>query len=303
MKWDSRNIKDQSGKRILITGGNSGIGLEAARVLAAKGAEIILAIRNLRKGQQAKQEILRATPDASVTLIEIDLSDLTSVNYCVQDLLHEDKAIDVLINNAGVMQFDQRKTSAQGYELMWATNHLGHFAFTAGVLPLLEKAKHPRVVTLSSMVAKFKAADIYYSDLNFEKGYDKMSAYAQSKLANVMVAVELQERLEKSGSKVLSVAAHPGYTATNLQQHMGLSGIIMNALFAQKVAVGALPTLMAATDDNLLGGEYIGPMKMQNWRGYPGRNVLPKPAEDSQQRQKLWQITEQILGLSFLSKA
>lgn len=301
--WDNNSIKSQSGKRFLITGTNSGIGLEAAKVLASKGAEVILAVRNLQKGKQAQNEIARFAPGAKTSLAQLDLSNLESVNQCVEQLLQQGKTIDVLINNAGVMQFDRREESAQGYELMWATNHLGHFAFTAGVMPLLEQAGQPRIVYLSSMVAKFKAADIYYQDLNFEKKYNKMAAYAQSKLANIMVAAELNQRLKQSGSKVIALAAHPGYTATNLQQHMGVSGMIMNALFAQKIPMGTLPTLMAATDDRLTGGEYIGPAQMKNWRGYPGKNTLPKAAEDAQQRQRLWQTTEDILGLSFLSPA
>ena len=303
MKWNTDNIPDQHGKRFLITGANSGIGLEAAKTLASKGAEVILAVRNLDKGKQAQNEIARLTPESVVSLIKLDLSDLDSVETCVQQLREANKPIDVLINNAGVMLLNKHTTSAQGYEIQWATNHLGHFAFTAGILPLLEQADQPRIVTLSSLVAKMKAADIYYQDLNFEKKYDKMAAYAQSKLANVMFASELYQRLQRSGSKVVSVAAHPGYTATNLQQHMGLMGVVMNALMAQKVEMGVLPTLRAATDPALRGGEYIGPMKMANYRGHPGENTLPAAAEDGVQRKKLWQETEKILGLSFLTHA
>lgn len=303
MNWTAENIPSQSGKRILITGANSGIGLEAAKVLASKGAEVILAVRNLDKGKLAQQEILVLVPSANTSVIALDLSDLDSVNSCVKQLIEADKKIDVLINNAGVMLLNEHTTSAQGHEIQWATNHLGHFSFTAGLLPLLEKAEQPRIVTLSSLVAKMKAADIYYQDLNFEKKYDKMAAYAQSKLANVMFAVELDKRLKESGSKVVSIAAHPGYTATNLQQHMGLLGTVMNALMAQKVEMGVLPTLKAATDPLLKGGEYIGPMKMSNYRGYPGFNTLPTPAEDANHRQKLWHTTERILGLEFLPQA
>ena len=287
MKWNSSNIQNQSGKTFLITGANSGIGLEAAKVLASKGAELILAIRNLAKGQQAKEEILSSSPKASISLVELDLSDLTSVEACVKNLIDQGKTIDVLINNAGIMKFDgARAESVQGHEIMWATNHLGHFAFTAGILPLLEKSNAPRIVTVSSMVAGFKVADIHHNDLNFEQSYDSMTAYAQSKLANIMMAKELQQRLSKAGSKIISTAAHPGYTATNLQRHMGILGKIMNATMAQKLPMGALPTLMAATDENLKGGEYIGPMRMKNWRGYPGLNAIPRAAEDNQQRQK-----------------
>lgn len=299
MKWDSSKISDQSQKRILITGANSGIGLEAATVLAKKGADVVLAVRDVQKGQQAKAQIERVCSTAQISIVELDLSDLASIDRCVQQLMHAGKAIDVLINNAGVMLLDKRTLSAQGHEIQWATNHLGHFAFTQGILPLLEKTKQGRIVTLSSLVAKMKAADIYYHDLNFENKYDKMAAYAQSKLANAMFAIELQQRLQQSGSKVISVAAHPGYTATNLQQHMGLMGVIMNAMFAQNVSMGVLPTLQAATDESLLGGEYIGPMKMANSRGYPGKNTLPQAATDAKLRQRLWNTTEQILERSF----
>ncbi|CAM3645578.1 oxidoreductase [Parendozoicomonas haliclonae] len=303
MKWNSDHIGNQSGKRFLITGANSGIGLEAAKVLAGKGAEVILAVRDLEKGQRAQRLIDSVVPGAETRLIQLDLSDSASVASCVQQLKDWALPIDVLINNAGVMNFGDRQESVEGYELMWATNHLGHFALTAGILPLLEQAHSPRVVYLSSLVAKMKQADIYYQDLNFEKSFDGMAAYSQSKLANSMIAAELQERLKKAGSKVIALAAHPGYTATNLQRTMGVTGIIMNALLAQKPVMGALPTLMAATDESLVGGEYIGPMRMNNWRGYPGRNSLPKAAEDSLQRKRLWETTEKILGLLFLSPA
>ena len=302
MNWTTQNIANQAGRHIVITGANSGIGLEAAKQLASKGAKITLAVRNLDKGQAAVNEIKQFAPSARLSLIELDLSDLNSVEQCIAHFIEKDEPIDVLINNAGVMQFDKRFESKQGYELMWATNHLGHFALTLGLLPLLEQAKKPRVVTLSSLVAKFKSADIYYHDLNFEGHYDKMAAYAQSKLANVMFASELQQRLHSANSKVLSVAAHPGYTATNLQQHMGLAGTIMNALFAQKVDMGALPTLRAATDEGLKGGEYIGPKKMMNYRGYPVLNTLPDAATDQALCEQLWQTTESILGKSFLDQ-
>ena len=295
MNWNTDKIPDQSGKHYLITGANSGIGLEAAKVLASKGAEVTMAVRNVTKGQLAIKDIKQTVPAAKLEVIELDLADLDSVDTCVQSLLKDGKPIDVLINNAGVMQFDKRLESKQGFELMWATNHLGHFKFTLGLLPLLEKTERPRVVTLSSLVAKFKSADIYYDDLNFENSYDKMAAYSQSKLANVMFAVELQKRLKSNNSNVISVAAHPGYTATNLQQHMGFAGVIMNALFAQGVQMGVLPTLRAAVDADLKGGEYIGPMKMGNYRGYPDLNTLPKAATDDSKLKKLWTKTEQIL--------
>lgn len=302
MNWNTKQIANQAGKRYLITGANSGIGLETAKVLAAKGADIIMAVRNLEKGRVARSSIIQSVPEARIDLVELDLSDLTSVQRCIQKLINKNQVIDVLINNAGLMKFDgTRGESAQGHEVMWATNHLGHFALTAGLIPLLEKAASPRIVTLSSLVARFKNAGIYYQDLNFEAAYNSMTAYSQSKLANIMFAKELHQRLLKSDSKIISIAAHPGYTATNLQRHMGILGRIMNATMAQKLSMGALPTLMAATDPGLTGGEYIGPMQMKNWRGYPGLNRAPVAAEDAAQRSLLWDTSESILGLSFLS--
>jgi len=300
MQWNTDLIPAQTGKRILITGANSGIGLKAAEELAAKGAEILMAVRDTGKGQKARETLLAKTPAARVELIELDLSDLESVEKCVSYLTEENKPLDILINNAGVMLLNQRTLSKQNHEVQWATNHLGHFALTCGLLPLLEKTDTPRIVTLSSLVAKFKQADINYHDLSFSDNYDKMAAYAQSKLANAMFASELDKRLKATGSKVKSIAAHPGYTATNLQQHMGVMGTIMNILFAQNANQGVLPTLRAATDPELTGGEYIGPMKMGNYRGHPGLNNLPEAAQKRSETKRLWSTTEKIVGLSFL---
>ena len=299
MKWDQQQVNDQAGKRFLITGSNSGIGYEAAKVLAGKGAEVIMAVRNQEKGRLAIESIMKQHPKAQLRQVELDLSDLNSVTRCVDTLIAERKPLDVLINNAGVMMLEKHTTSAQGHEMQWATNHLGHFALSSGLMPLLQMSTQARIVTLSSVIAKMRMAKIYYEDINFEKSYDKMATYAQSKLANAMFAMELHRRLQQLGSSIISVAAHPGYTATNLQQHMGLLGVVLNALFAQKMAMGALPTLQAATDSSLHGGTYIGPMSMANYRGYPGINSWPDAANDAQQCQRLWQTTESILGRPF----
>jgi NAD(P)-dependent dehydrogenase (short-subunit alcohol dehydrogenase family) len=301
MKWDQSQISEQHGKRVLITGANSGIGLEAAKVLAAKGAEVILAVRNPAKGQRAIETILKSHPKAQIRQVALDLSDLDSVAACVNLLVEEGNPIDALINNAGVMMLEQHTRSAQGHEMQWATNHLGHFALSSGLMPLLQLSHQGRIVTLSSVIAKMRMAKIYYEDINFEKSYDKVAAYAQSKLANAMFAMELHRRLQQSGSSISSVAAHPGYTATNLQQHMGKLGVILNALFAQKVTMGALPTLKAATDTQVASGSYIGPLGLANYRGYPGVNRLPIAATQAESCLKLWEITEAILGQPFFN--
>ncbi len=188
-----------------------------------------------------------------------------------------------------------RLTTKQGFELQFGTNHIGHFVLTNHLLPILENTPNSRIVTLSSLVAKMGKADIYWDDLQWEKSYDKMAAYAQSKLANMMFGIELQERLAARGSTTISVMAHPGYTATNLQNNMGVQGKIMNFLFAQKLEMGILPTLRAATDPNVKGGEYYGPANMANCRGYPVINEPNPMALDRDITRKLWTVSEDLI--------
>lgn len=305
--WTLTNIPDQSGKIVLITGANSGIGLGVAKELANKGAHLILAVRNREKGHQARKEILAHisthshidTQEIKIEVMDLDLSDFDSILKFCQSFYSRFDALDILINNAGIMMPNEKMESAQGHEIQFATNHLGHFLLTKQLLPALEKAPAGRIVTTSSVVAKLKAADIYFSDIHFNHTYHKMKSYAQSKLANIMFAVDLDTKLKQSGSKVLSVAAHPGYTATNLQQHMGLLGVVMNKLLAQKVEMGILPTLRAAVDSDLTGGEYMGPLKFDGYRGYPELNKLPIKAQQSKVRDQLWKISEALIGTEF----
>lgn len=298
-KWNTANIPSQKGKVFLITGANSGLGLGTTKALVKKGALVVMAVRNIEKGTKAFNEILHETPNANLDMLQVDLSDLDSVKQFAGKIKSKYDKLDVLINNAGVMMPVQRFESKQGFEGQFGTNHLGHFVLTNELFDLIEKTPKSRIVSLSSLVAKMKGGDIYWDDLQFENSYDKMNSYAQSKLANMMFGLELDKKLKESGSKTISVMAHPGFTATNLQQHMGLQGRIMNFLMAQKLEMGILPSLRAATDPNAKGGEYYGPAKMNNWRGYPVINEPAEKALNLKERQKLWKVSEELTNTQF----
>ena len=293
--WTTENIPSLGGKVFLVTGANSGLGLGTSKELAKKGAKVIMTARNIQKGNNAIAEIKSEIPNADVELMQLDLADLASVRVFTKDFKAKFHKLDVLINNAGVMMPVDRLETKQGFEVQFGTNHIGHFVLTNELLDILENTSNSRIVVLSSLVAKMSKADIYWDDLQFEKKYDKMATYSQSKLANMMFALELNKRLEEKGSKTICLMAHPGFTATNLQQHMGLQGRIMNALMAQKVEMGILPTLRAATDPSVKGGEYYGPAKMGNWRGYPVLNQPNKVALDRNTTKRLWEVSENLI--------
>lgn len=298
-KWNTADIPSQKGKIYVVTGANSGLGLGTTKVLAQKGAQVVMAVRNLEKGKAAMQEVLRETPDAQLELMQVDLSDLESVRLFAAEYRRKYDRLNVLINNAGVMMPVQRFETKQGYEGQFGTNHLGHFVLTRELYDVIDGTPDARIVTLSSLVAKMAKGKIYWDDLQWEQSYDKMGSYAQSKLANMMFGYELHQRLEEAGSGTQSILAHPGYTATNLQQHMGLQGRVMNFLFAQKLEMGILPTLRAATDRSAKGGEYYGPANMMNWRGHPVLNEPNPEALDRPTTQRMWDLTEQLTQTTF----
>jgi NAD(P)-dependent dehydrogenase (short-subunit alcohol dehydrogenase family) len=287
MKWTTDNMDPQDGRTFVITGANSGIGLEAARALGAAGARVVVACRDTAKGEHAVAEL-----DGDFDVRRLDLADLASVRGFASELEGD---VDVLINNAGVMAVPRART-ADGFEMQLGTNHLGHFALTGLLLDRLRD----RVVTISSGAHRFGRMN--FGDLMSERHYQRWLAYGQSKLANLLFMQELQRRLETADSALRSVAAHPGYAATNLQFHtqsiqdklMGLG----NHIFAQSAAMGALPTLYAATED-IPGGAYVGPDGLAEQRGHPHLVGMSGAARNTESARKLWDESEELTGVSY----
>ena len=296
MTWTCDAIPDQRGRTALITGANSGLGLETARALAAKGARVVMACRNQSKAEAACQKL---TPGNGGELIplELDLADLASVRRGAMEVAERWGGLDLLINNAGLMA-PPRQLSAQGFELQFAVNHLGHFALTQQLLPLLRPGG--RVVHVSSGASYF--GRIAFDDLQGEQRYDAWAAYAQSKLANVMTALELQRQLNAQGAAVLSIAAHPGLARTNLQPTSvaargsrveALAYRLMDPLF-QSAAMGALPQLFAATASDAEPGGFYGPGGLGNLKGYPKACRIAPAALDAAACNQLWEVSEEL---------
>ncbi len=294
--WTADSIPDQSGRTAIVTGANTGIGFETARTLAPKGAHVILACRNATKGQAAVDRILAEDSSLSVALELLDLADLTNVEGFASRIANTVQRLDLLILNAGVMVPPESKTT-QGFELQFGVNHLGHFALTGALLPLLRAQEGSRVVVVSSTAASMGSMN--FEDLQFEsRGYKPWPAYGQSKLANQLFTLELQRRLEAAGTPVLVTAAHPGWTQTDLQQHSGVFSFL-NPFFAMKPPQGALPTLRAATDVDAKGGDYFGPHGWFQMRGYPVRVDMVAAAKVAEDASRLWQISEELTHVSY----
>ncbi|MCK7535488.1 MAG: oxidoreductase [Marinilabiliales bacterium] len=300
-KWTIEQIGYLKGKIIIVTGGASGIGFSASEVLAAKGAGLVLAVRSIVKGEKAAAMIRALHPAADVTVMHLDLGDLSSVRKFAAEFTGRFDRLDILINNAGVMIPPYSKTK-DGFELQFGTNHLGHFALTAHLLPLLLATPLSRIVSISSIAAR--NGKINFKNLDGEQGYNPMTFYRQSKLANLLFAIELQNRLERAKTTSISAACHPGISVTNLMSRGSgkETGKIMKAmmsLIAQPAAKGALPTLYAATHPDLRGGEYIGPDGRGNHRGDP---VLTNDATrlfKPDLAASLWEISEELTGVKF----
>jgi NAD(P)-dependent dehydrogenase (short-subunit alcohol dehydrogenase family) len=300
-KWTSDLIGELNGRRILITGANHGIGFEAARALSLKGAELVLAVRNREKGENAAAKITANRPDATVEVMHLDLADLGSVRQFATAFTDRFDRLDVLINNAGVMIPPYRKTR-DGFELQFGTNHLGHFALTGLLLPLLLATPLSRIVTVSSIAAR--RANILFDNLDGSKGYSPMTFYRQSKFSNMLFAIELQNRLEVAGTSTISVACHPGVSVTNLLSRGSgkETGSIMKALMsivAQPASMGALPTLYAATHPDLRGGEFIGPDGPGNTKGHPVLTNDPARLYKPDLAAKLWKVSEELTGIHY----
>jgi len=296
VRWIEENIPDQSKELALVTGANSGLGYEVSRGLALKGATVVMACRSLKKGEEAAAKIRDENPSGEVRLMQLDLADLESVKQFVETFRSEYSHLDVLLNNAGVMATPYG-TTEDGFELHFGINHLGHFALTGQLLDLLEHTSGSRIVTVSSYTHWF--GWINFGDLNGEKFYYKWLAYFQSKLANLLFAYELRRKLSQHGKETISVAAHPGYAATNLQQHSALYSKVMNPIFAQSQEMGALPILYAATRPEIKGGEYIGPDGFLGQRGYPHKARSSKRSHNKETAERLWKVSEELTGVEY----
>jgi NAD(P)-dependent dehydrogenase (short-subunit alcohol dehydrogenase family) len=295
-KWTANDIPDQSGRVAIVTGSSSGIGYETARVLANRGAEVIIAVRDRAKGETAAKKIRAQNEHAHLNVMELDLANLASVKNFVDAFRSAYSRLDLLINNAGVMIPPLSKTK-DGFELQFGTNHLGHFALTGRLLDLTVKTPGARIVNVSSGAHKYGRID--FDDLNWEKRpYKAWRAYGASKIANLYFTYLLDRKLKANGYATISTAAHPGWTATELQRHAGAVEFL-NGIFAQDVSMGALPTLRAATDLGLKGGEYFGPGGFMEMRGYPVRVESNPLSRDDTIGVKLWEISETLTGVRF----
>ncbi len=301
-KWTVADIPDQSARVAVVTGANSGLGLVTARELTRVGAEVVIACRDTDKGTRAAGEIAAAVPAAKLQVSQLDLADLASVRAFAARLRGERERIDLLVNNAGVMA-PPRRTSQDGFESQLATNHLGHYALTGLLLEVLLASPRPRVVTVSSLA--HRTGRINFEDLQGERSYNNWRAYSQSKLANLLFCFELQRRATAAATELLSLAAHPGYAATNLQ-FAGPSAwyerailTVANTVVGQSAAMGALPMLYAATEPELPGGTFTGPGDLRELRGYPRIVTAAGKAYDEQASRRLWQVSEDLTGVRY----
>ena len=293
--WDLSDMPSQQGRIFLVTGGTSGIGFETTKALAAAGAQVVIASRNHEKGDEMIAIIQRDIPGARVQFEKLDLADLASVRALAGRVEQSLPRLDGLINNAGIMEPPERGVSVDGYEMQFAVNYLGHFALTAELLPLLRKSDSPRVVTLSSIAAA--RGSIHFEDLQFERDYDAMGAYAQSKLACLMFARELQRRSDAAGWGLRSMASHPGLSRTNLNEGRWPRRLL--PFMFQAAERGALPTLYAATAQNAQSGAYYGPTGMMETRGPLGFAEIPTAASDDAASARLWEVAEQLTGVRY----
>jgi NAD(P)-dependent dehydrogenase (short-subunit alcohol dehydrogenase family) len=298
-KWTTADIPDQTGRVAVITGANTGLGYETARALAEHGAHVVLAVRNLEKGKDAVARITAASPSADVALQELDLTSLDSIRAAARQLRSDHDRIDLLINNAGVM-YTPKSTTKDGFELQFGTNHLGHFALTGLLLDRLLPVAGSRIVTVSSIGHRIRA-DIHFDDLQWEHSYNRVSAYGQAKLANLLFTYELQRRLAPQGTTI-AAAAHPGGSNTELIRHLPRLAAavypVLEPLF-QDSAMGALPSLRAATDPGVLGGQYYGPDGFAQTRGYPKLVSSSRKSHDVDLQRRLWAVSEELTGVVY----
>jgi NAD(P)-dependent dehydrogenase (short-subunit alcohol dehydrogenase family) len=299
-RWTEADVPGQSGRTAVVTGANSGIGFEAARVLAQRGASVVLACRDAARGAGAAARITTSAPGAAVSVVALDLASIASIRAAAQQIGARHERLDLLINNAGVMMTPYA-TTAEGFELQFGTNHLGHFALTGLLLDRLLPAAGSRVVTVASNA--HRAGRISFDDLAARRRYRRTAAYAQSKLANLLFTYELQRRLATAGAPTAALAAHPGTALTELTRHlpqvMQAGNRAFKGIISQDAAMGALPTLRAAADPGARGGEYYGPGGWMQFTGYPRRVESNARSHDEQAQRRLWQESERLTGVSF----
>jgi len=300
-KWTVDHIPDLSGKVVIITGANSGLGFESAKVLAQKGANVVLACRNLHKAQKARNLIQEAVPDALIEIILIDLGDLSSIRKFTEKFMGRYQRLDILINNAGLMTGQYQKTK-DGFEKHLGTNHLGHFALTGLLFDYHHKTQNSRIVTVSSLTHGLAKMD--FTNLLYEGGvgYKPMAAYGRLKLANMLFTFELQRRLTRIGSSTIAVAAHPGISTTNMAPYIHFSKIVLPVAkkVLQNPRKGAYSGLRAATDPFAQGDTYFGP---RGFMGISGAPVIVNPSSSSRNEdhaRKLWEVSERLSGVCFL---
>jgi len=297
-KWNIDKVPSWPGSVVIITGANSGIGYETALELAKKDMEVILACRNMQKAEEAQSNILQEYPQARIRTMRVDMSSQKEIRKFVTQFQRDYSKLHVLINNAGIMM-SPYKVTEDGFENQFATNYIGHFALTGLLLPMLACAPGSRVITLSSL--SYKWAKIQFDDLHAKRGYNKSKAYGQSKRACLIFAFELQRRLEAAGYDILSVAAHPGLSNTNLDRYFPALIRPLGSLFLQSAKKGALPILYAALDNTVKGGEFIGPDGFRQIRGYPTEVDADDYARDEEIAKRLWRISEEMTGVFYLT--
>jgi NAD(P)-dependent dehydrogenase (short-subunit alcohol dehydrogenase family) len=305
--WSVADIPPQNGKLAVVTGATGGLGFETALALSRAGADVLVTGRNAEKGRVAIEQIKRAVPSAKVRFAMLDLASLASIRAFAASMLANGRPLDLLINNAGVMDLPTRRLTEDGFELQFGTNHLSHFALTALLLPLLRKAQAPRVVNVSSLA--HRGGKIDFSNLQAERKYNSWAAYQQSKLANLLFTFELQRRSDAYGWGLMSNAAHPGYARTELIPNGpgtgGLKGIgvkVLGSFMSHSAAAGALPTLFAATSPEAAPNGYYGPNGFYELKGPVAPAKVFPQAKDEAVARKLWEISEQLTGVKWPAK-
>ena len=295
-KWTSDDMPGQHGRLAVVTGANTGLGFETAQVLAARGASVVLAVRDIEKGKRAAARIAGTAPGARVMVQPLDLTSLDSIRAAAAELRAQHPGIDLLINNAGVL-FTPKQTTGDGFELQFGTNHLGHSALTGLLLAQMLPVPGSRVVTVTSLAHRI-GARINFDDLQSQRSYSRVAAYSQSKLANLMFTYELQRRLSGAGTTI-AVAAHPGLASTELARYTPAITAFFYARVSQQAAMGALPILRAATDPAVAGGQYYGPGGFFGTRGYPKPAHSSRQSHDTAIQRRLWAVSEELTGVTF----